>query len=144
LGFCAVPNVFVFQVLFPLISPFMDLTFVVSLLWVGWQKYQHPIDFSMLQNLTNLFYYYLLFLLLDFVTAIIPFCLEYKENWSLLFWLPFQRFFYRQLMYIVAIQVTLAALRGGPTRWNKLKRHSTVKFRDASLHGPEQSAPQSA
>jgi len=126
LGLVAIPNIFIFQVFFPLISPFMDLTIITSLIWVVFQKYHHPVDYSATFAFKKLFYFYLLFLLVDFVTAAMAFFLERKEDWSLLFWMFLQRFFYRQLMYYVAIKVTLTAIKGRVVRWGKLERKATV------------------
>jgi peptidoglycan-N-acetylglucosamine deacetylase len=126
LGFFAIPNIFIFQVLFPLISPFMDLTIVVSLVWVIFQKYHHPVDYSATFAFQHLFYFYLFFLLIDFVTSAIAFVLERKEDWTLLFWMFLQRFFYRQLMYYVAIKVTAAVIKGRMVRWGNQERKATV------------------
>lgn len=126
LGFFAIPNIFIFQIFFPLISPFMDLTILVSLAWVFWQKYHHPLDYSASFAFQKLLYFYLFFLLVDFITAAIAFILERKEDWTLLFWMFLQRFFYRQLMYYVAIKVTLAVIKGKMVRWGKLERKATV------------------
>jgi hypothetical protein len=68
----------------------------------------------------------LFFLIIDLLTAIIPFILEYKENWTLIIWLPLQRFYYRQLMYFVAIKSTLTAVSGNIVGWNKFERKDTV------------------
>jgi len=126
LGFFAIPNIFIFQVFFPLISPFMDLTILVSLIWVTFQKIHHPLDYSATFAFKKLFYFYLLFLVVDFITSAIAFIFERKEDWTLLFWMFLQRFFYRQLMYYVAIKVALAAIKGKMVRWGKLERKATV------------------
>lgn len=128
LGIFALPNVFIFQVFFPLISPLMDLTVILSLLWAGWQKYSHPIDVSAGTGLQSLLLYYGLFLLVDFFAALLPFCLERREEWSLLIWLPLQRFFYRQLLYYVAIKATVAAVRGKMAHWGTLERKATSRL----------------
>ncbi|MFH1182900.1 MAG: glycosyltransferase [Candidatus Moraniibacteriota bacterium] len=126
LGFFAIPNIFIFQIFFPLISPFMDLTIFASLIWVSWQKFHHPVDYSSTYAFKRLFFFYMLFLLVDFATAAIAFLFERKEDWTLLFWMFLQRFFYRQLMYYVAIKVTLAAIKGKMVRWGNLERKATV------------------
>lgn len=126
LGFFGIPNIIIFQVFFPLISPFMDLTIFTSLIWVLWQKFHHPLDYSPTFALKKLFFFYLLFLLVDFVTSAIAFVFERKEDWTLLFWMFLQRFFYRQLMYYVAIKVTLSAIKGKMVRWGNLERKATV------------------
>jgi cellulose synthase/poly-beta-1,6-N-acetylglucosamine synthase-like glycosyltransferase/peptidoglycan/xylan/chitin deacetylase (PgdA/CDA1 family)/spore germination protein YaaH len=125
LGFFAIPNIFVFQVFFTLISPFMDLAIIFSLIWVGWQKYQHPIGYDAYQALHGMLMYYLLFLAVDMTTSFVPFLLERKEQLRLIFLLPLQRFFYRQLMYYVAIKSTAAAIKGTFVRWGKLERKDT-------------------
>jgi peptidoglycan-N-acetylglucosamine deacetylase len=126
LGFFALPNVLVFQIIFPLISPLMDLMMVFSLGWAFWQFHYHTIDYSANYYLQKIIYYYLIFLLIDFISSDIPFLLEKKEDWKLLVWLPFQRFYYRQLMYYVAIKSFFAAVKGRTVGWNKLERKATV------------------
>jgi cellulose synthase/poly-beta-1,6-N-acetylglucosamine synthase-like glycosyltransferase/peptidoglycan/xylan/chitin deacetylase (PgdA/CDA1 family) len=126
LGFVALPNIFIFQVLFPLISPVMDLLMLATLLSVAINKLQHPQEFSA-DSLRRALFYYALFVAIEFAAALIAFLLEQKENKRLLVWLFWQRFFYRQLMYYVAIKATLASLKGIAVGWNKVERKATVK-----------------
>ncbi|MBI3650352.1 MAG: glycosyltransferase [Acidobacteria bacterium] len=126
LGLVALPNIFIFQVLFPLISPAMDLLMVLSLANVLWNRFQHPTDFSA-DTFWRVMFFYALFLAIDFIAAALAFGLERTENKRLLVWLFLQRFFYRQLMYYVAIKATFASLRGIAVGWNKLERKATVK-----------------
>ena len=134
LGIFAIPNVFIFQIMFPFISPLMDLMIVITASWALWQKYSHPLDYSAVNIFHNMLYYYVFFLIIDFTTALIPFFLEYRENWTLLIWLPFQRFFYRQLMYYVALKSVLTALRGKITGWNKFDRRASVPAASSLSH----------
>jgi peptidoglycan-N-acetylglucosamine deacetylase len=126
LGFVALPNVFIFQVLFPLISPAMDLLMLVTAVMTGIDRWQHPAEFSA-DSLKRALFYYAIFMTMEFLAAALAFILEYKENRRLLVWLFLQRFFYRQLMYYVAIKSTFASLRGIAVGWNKLERKATVK-----------------
>ncbi|WP_295389862.1 glycosyltransferase [uncultured Thiodictyon sp.] len=125
LGFVALPNVLVFQVLFPLVSPIMDFVLIGSLLLAAFDHAQHPDQYSP-DALWRVAFYYALFLAVDFLAAALAFALEPKENKWLLVWLVWQRFFYRQLMYYVAIKATLASLRGVVVGWAKLERKATV------------------
>ena len=125
LGFVALPNVLIFQVCFPLISPIMDLMLIASLILAAFNHAQHPLEYSP-DALYRVAFYYVLFLLVDFAAAALAFVLEPRENKWLLVWLVWQRFFYRQLMYYVAIKSTLAALRGVVVGWGKLERKATV------------------
>jgi len=128
MGLFAIPNVLIFQVFFPLISPVMDLALALSLAWAGWQKHLHPLDYSVTHPFREVLGFYLFFLAIDLLTAILAFTLERKgENWTLIFWLVFQRFFYRQLMYYVAIKTTLTALKGKVVGWRKFERKATVQ-----------------
>ena len=47
----------------------------------------------------------------------------------LLWWLPLQRFGYRQIMYYVVVRSLWTALRGPFVGWGKLERHGTVRAR---------------
>ena len=42
LGFVALPNILIFQILLPLVSPFIDVMFVVGVIWYFLQKHFHP------------------------------------------------------------------------------------------------------
>ena len=126
LGFVALPNVMIFQVLFPLISPVMDLLLVGTLGIAAINYWHHPVDFSP-DALWRVLFYYALFVTVDYLTAILAFTLEHHENWPLLIFLFWQRFFYRQLMYYVAIKSTLNSLRGRLVGWGKLERKATVQ-----------------
>src|SRR5262249_35741069 len=101
LGFAALPNIFVFQVLFPLISPVMDLLMLFTIVLAIVNKVQHPAEASA-DSLRRALFYYAFFVAVEFIAALIAFLLEQKENKRLLVWLFWQRFFYRQLMYYVA------------------------------------------
>lgn len=126
MGTVALPNVLIFQVLFPLISPVMDILLIGSLVLAAFSFLQHPAQYSP-EPLWRVVYYYALFVLVDYLAAILAFILERGENWSLLLWLFWQRFFYRQLMYYVAIKSTLSTLRGKQVGWGKLERKATVQ-----------------
>lgn len=125
LGMFAIPNVLVFQIFFPLISPLMDIVMIGSIFWALWQKHQQPAEYST-NGLEHLIWFYILFLAVDFLAALVGFLLERKEDWKLMFWLLPQRFFYRQLMYYVAIKSTITAIKGSMVGWGKLERKATV------------------
>ena len=92
---------------------------------------QHPAEFSP-DALWRVLFYYALFVTADYLAAVLAFTLERQESWSLLVWLFWQRFFYRQLMYYVAIKSTLTSLRGVLVGWGKLERKATVTVREAT------------
>jgi len=110
LGWIAMPNALVFQVLFPLLSPIGDLALLLSL-GRG--------------HLSAVASGYLGFLLLDLVASAFAFILDRKP----LSWLPLllvQRFSYRQFLYLVALRAMLGAVAGTRHGWRKLERTGTV------------------
>jgi cellulose synthase/poly-beta-1,6-N-acetylglucosamine synthase-like glycosyltransferase/peptidoglycan/xylan/chitin deacetylase (PgdA/CDA1 family)/spore germination protein YaaH len=125
LGLVGLPNIVLFQVLFPLISPLLDATLLFALggtLLRAWQNAGPDVA----QSLTETALYYLLFTVVDFSTAALAFHLEPAEDKRLLAWIIPQRFVYRQLMYLVALKSTFAVLRGFEVGWGKLERKATV------------------
>jgi cellulose synthase/poly-beta-1,6-N-acetylglucosamine synthase-like glycosyltransferase/peptidoglycan/xylan/chitin deacetylase (PgdA/CDA1 family)/spore germination protein YaaH len=126
LGFIAMPNVWIFQILFPLISPIMDLMLIYTLLSAGLDRWQQPSGYSM-TNLGQVLFYYALFLAIDWLAACFAFVLEKKERWRLLWWIFLQRFCYRQVMYYVMIKSVATAAGGALVGWGKLERKATVE-----------------
>jgi len=125
LGLFAIPNVLVFQIFFPLFSPLMDIVMIGSITWTIWQKHQQAAQYSA-TGLEQLIWFYLIFLAVDFLAAFVGFLLEHKEDWKLIIWLLPQRFFYRQLIYYVAIKSVITAIKGSMVGWGKLERKATV------------------
>ncbi|HLO00368.1 MAG TPA: glycosyltransferase [Pyrinomonadaceae bacterium] len=126
LGFVALPNVWIFQILFPLISPVMDLMLVYTLVVAGLDRLQQPAAYSS-TALRQVLFYYALFLAIDWLAAGFAFLLEKKESWRLLWWLFLQRFCYRQVMYYVMIKSVAVATRGSTVGWGKLDRKATAE-----------------
>lgn len=126
LGFIAMPNVWIFQILFALMSPVMDLMLIYVLVASALDRWQQPTGYSS-TNLQQVLFYYALFLAIDWVSAGFAFLLERRERWSLLWWLFLQRFCYRQVMYYVMIKSVAMAIRGPVVGWGKLERKATVE-----------------
>jgi len=125
LGFLGLPNIWVYQIFFQIISPLMDLWLVYICLkaWLMW--IWHPASWEP-DALLRVVFYYALFMAADILAGIVAFLLERSEDKKLLVWLVPQRFFYRQLMYVVALRTVLASLRGRAMGWAKLERKATV------------------
>jgi len=96
-------DIFVFQILLPLVSPVLDLLFLGSLvLWglAGLHITQIPHLWTT-EDVQRSVVFFLGFLLIDVLTCVVAFALERHEDWTLLIPVLLQRFYYRQLMYIV-------------------------------------------
>jgi peptidoglycan-N-acetylglucosamine deacetylase len=125
LGLIALPQTWLFQFLFSLLAPLVDVALVWRLALSSYDLLQHPDQFDS-DTLLKVLCYYLAFLLIDCTSAAIALAMERKEKWSLLPWLVLQRFGYRQLMYYVVVKAMLAAVLGPLVGWGKLERQATV------------------
>src|SRR6267378_4364153 len=124
LGFVALPNIFVFQILLPLVSPVLDLLFLGSLvLWglAGLHITQIP-QLWTTADVQHSVVFFLGFLLIDVLTCVIAFALERHEDWALLIPVLLQRFYYRQLMYIVLFRSVKEAVSGRPVGWKGVEK----------------------
>jgi cellulose synthase/poly-beta-1,6-N-acetylglucosamine synthase-like glycosyltransferase/peptidoglycan/xylan/chitin deacetylase (PgdA/CDA1 family) len=120
LGFIALPNILLFQLILPLVSPIIDLLFLGSLaMWgieklhLSWFPQLHSDDGDLLRSVL----FFAAFLLIDALTCALAFFLEKKEDWTLLFPVLLQRFYYRQLMYVVLFRSVKEAVSGRPVGW---------------------------
>jgi cellulose synthase/poly-beta-1,6-N-acetylglucosamine synthase-like glycosyltransferase/peptidoglycan/xylan/chitin deacetylase (PgdA/CDA1 family)/spore germination protein YaaH len=110
LGCVALPNMLLFQILFPILSPIGDFVLLASL----FRRDLRPFAAG-----------YLMFLAMDLIGSFVAFRLDRRNLWGLSVVL-IQRFYYRQFMYVVTFASLLAALRGTRHGWNKLKRTGSV------------------
>jgi cellulose synthase/poly-beta-1,6-N-acetylglucosamine synthase-like glycosyltransferase/peptidoglycan/xylan/chitin deacetylase (PgdA/CDA1 family)/spore germination protein YaaH len=125
LGWIALPNIFVFQLVLPLISPVIDLMFFGSLLlWALGQKVAHLPQFWTTADVERSVLFFLGFLLIDVFTCMVAFALERKEDWTLLIPVLLQRFYYRQLMYVVLFRSVKEAVSGRPVGWRGVEKEA--------------------
>lgn len=120
LGFIALPNIFVFQLALPLISPIIDLLFLGSVAIWALEKMHVSWLFTLRatnEDLMRSVLFFIGFLLIDVLTCVLAFALERKEDWTLLFPVLLQRFYYRQLMYVVLFRSVKEAVSGRPVGW---------------------------
>lgn len=125
LGFVALPNVWVFQLLFAFVAPVADLLFGWSLATVYWNKVQHGAEYAM-QSLQQVVLYYLAFLAVDWLAGIAALLMEPREEKGLSWLLLLQRFVYRQVLYWAVVRAVFAAAQGRARGWGKLVRKGTV------------------
>ncbi len=128
LGLVALPNVFLFQIMLPLISPVIDLLFILSV--VLWGLAQLRItrlpQLWTAQDVERSLIFFAAFMLIDFFTCVVAFALERHEDWTLLAPLLIQRFYYRQMMYVVLFRALREAVRGRPVGWRGVEPHLPV------------------
>ena len=132
LGFVALPNIVIFQILLPLVSPLIDIMFAFGMLWYFIQKYFHP-DSTDPASIKKLVAFFFVFLVVDFLASALAFALERrrpdeKEDVWLLSQVWLQRFAYRQLFSVVLFKTLKRALEGRKFSWDKLERTAAVNY----------------
>jgi len=135
LGFVALPNIIIFQILLPLVSPFIDIMFAAGAIWYFVQKHFHP-DSTDPASFHKLVAFFFAFLVIDFIASAIAFALERrrpddKEDIWLLSQVWLQRFAYRQLFSIVLFKTLKRAMEGRKFAWDKLERTAAVSYMPA-------------
>ncbi len=136
LGWVALPNIVIFQILLPLVSPLIDIMFAVGTIWYFIQKHFHP-DSTDPASFHKLVLFFFAFLVIDFIASAIAFALERrrpddKEDVWLLSQVWLQRFAYRQLFSVVLFKTLKRALEGRKFAWDKLERTAAVNYMPAT------------
>ncbi len=135
LGFIALPQIWLFQIVLAVVAPLVDLAVVWGLVSAILAHIAHPIEWSP-DETTNILLYWGVFVLIDLMAGVMGMAMEREAPWSDLPWLPLQRFGYRQLMYSVVVRAVITAVRGPQVGWGKLERRGTAS---APLFGPKSS-----
>ncbi len=133
LGWIALPNIIVFQILLPLFSPFIDALFIFSAGEFLFSRYFHP-ESTDPASFERRALFFAVFLAIDFFTATLAFLLERRESGRgedlpLLLHVWMQRFAYRQLFSAVLVRTVKRAIDGKPFAWEKLERTAAVSRR---------------
>jgi len=144
LGWVALPNIVIFQLLLPLVSPLIDLMFAFGAFWYLFQKYFHP-ESADPASFQRLLLFFAAFLVIDFLASVVAFALERRrpenrEDVWLLSQVWLQRFAYRQLFSVVLLKTLKRALEGQRFAWDKLERTAAVRYQPGektdSVHVP--------
>jgi cellulose synthase/poly-beta-1,6-N-acetylglucosamine synthase-like glycosyltransferase/peptidoglycan/xylan/chitin deacetylase (PgdA/CDA1 family) len=105
------PNIFIFNMMLPLIYPFADSAFIFGLFSSQWQTLILP---------------FLLFTAFDLTYAMWGVWGE-PNAWRLMLAVPLQRIVYRQLLYISVMRSVVRALEGTGSSWNKFAKMGETK-----------------
>jgi cellulose synthase/poly-beta-1,6-N-acetylglucosamine synthase-like glycosyltransferase/peptidoglycan/xylan/chitin deacetylase (PgdA/CDA1 family)/spore germination protein YaaH len=134
MGLFALPNILIFQIMLPLVSPLIDFMFVAGVFHYFIDKHFHP-ETTSTASFYKLIAFFAAFLLIDFIASTLAFALERKhpaskgDGW-LLFHIWIQRFSYRQVFSVVLFKTVKRAIDGKPFSWDKLER--TAKMSEAT------------
>ena len=112
IGRRALPYMFFFQILLPMIAPLIDLFALYGILFTD------PV---------RVISYWLAFNAVQLALAAFAFRMD-GESLRPLWALPLQQFVYRQLMYLVIIESTVSAIVGTRAHWGTLERTGDVEI----------------
>jgi hypothetical protein len=114
-----------FQIVFAMISPLIDLALAISIIGTGVRIAQH--GWAQTQtDVLRMLVYWIAFTSIDLACGWVAYRLDVREKRFPGFLLLAQRFVYRQLMYGVVIRAIGAALSGLGIGWGKLERTGRV------------------
>ena len=142
-GALALPTLWVFQVGLQLLAPCVDLQLAWASVTLGWGFLESGVMHGLwiappgsAELLSKVAFFYALFFAVELGGALIAFRLD-REKPGLLWWLFWQRFVYRQLLYVTAWKSLWMALGGVHQGWNKLVRKGTVNIGGAPKKNAE-------
>ncbi|UVO55354.1 polysaccharide deacetylase family protein [Sphingomonas sp. SUN039] len=125
LALVGIPQAWLFQIVFAVISPIIDFALLVSIVGTvlrveqhGWAQTQSDVLIMAL--------YWIMFTGIDIACGAVAYWLDPRERRYPAHLLVAQRFIYRQLMYGVVLKAVGAALRGPSVGWGKLERSGRV------------------
>jgi len=125
LAFIGMPQAWLFQIAFAVVSPLIDLALAVSIggtilrvMEHGWAQTQ--------TDVLRMGAYWSGFVLIDLACGLVAFRLDVRGEKFRPLLLLAQRFVYRQVMYSVVIRAVSAALHGVAQGWGKLERTGRV------------------
>jgi cellulose synthase/poly-beta-1,6-N-acetylglucosamine synthase-like glycosyltransferase len=125
LALVGIPQAWLFQIGFALISPLIDLALAVSIISTFVRVQQH--GWAQTQSdVIRMLFYWIAFTGIDAICGWIAYKLEPREKRFPVFLLLAQRFVYRQIMYSVVVRAVAAAVRGPWVGWGKLERSGRV------------------
>jgi len=131
-GLFGLPNIVIFQFLFTLMAPIIDFMLLWSLL-AGIREYGMRPHEGIPPIMWTVGTYWLVFQLLETGAAALAMFIDGKRAvWRLLPLLFLQRFCYRQLLYLCAVRVAFAAMKGRLQGWNKLARTARLAHQQSS------------
>ena len=126
LALVGIPQAWLFQIVFAMISPIIDLALGISVVSTIIRVHQH--GWAQTQSdVLRMGVYWLAFSSIDLICGWIAYRLEPRRQPYPGHLLLAQRFVYRQLMYSVVIRAVGAALSGPWVGWGKLQRTGRVE-----------------
>ncbi len=125
LGFVALPQIWLFQIILACVAPLVDLAVIWSAV-SGVMAHQAHAEQWDHQRVLLPVLYWAVFVLVDLSACALGMAMERRAPWRDILWTPLQRFGYRQLMYYVVARAVLSALQGVRVSWGVQERRASV------------------
>jgi cellulose synthase/poly-beta-1,6-N-acetylglucosamine synthase-like glycosyltransferase len=129
IGMVSIPELLMFSIMLATMAPIADLVFLAAATDYVIDLIVPPPAGAAALSLSAVAAYSA-YLLSDLAVGVFAFRLEPSEDKRQLWLLPFQRFLYRQLLYVSAMRALYAALSGRLMRWQKVTRTIHPGFPD--------------
>lgn len=134
LALVGIPQSWVFQIGFAMVSPLIDLALLGSVVGTALRVYQHGWAQTE-SDVLRMALYWVAFTAIDIACGWVAYRLETSEGKYPALLLVAQRFVYRQLMYGVVVRAVWSALRGPRVGWSKLERSGSVDVQRNAVPG---------
>ena len=121
LGLLSLPDLAIFGYIMPLLAPLADL-FLIIMIYGFITGLGDPAQVDTVAATGSVLLAYLLLPLLEILTVAIAFRLDPKEDRRLMWLIPVQRIFYRQLLYFSVIRAVWRAATGSLAKWGRSSR----------------------
>lgn len=143
LAFIGMPQAWLFQIVFAMISPLIDLALAVSIVGTIIRVAEHGVAQTQ-TDVLRMALYWAAFTTVDLACGLVAYRLDVRERRLPVLLLLTQRFVYRQLMYGVVIRAVGAALSGLGIGWGKLERTGRVNTPEGPQGPQDPGAPATA
>ena len=121
-GLISIPDMLIFGYLFPLLAPIADAFILLLLYNVLSGSWSGEVGTAVSDTPGYLILAYMILPLFDLLVAAYALKTDGRESMKLLWLFPFQRFFYRQLLYYSVYRSVLRALTGSLADWGRVRR----------------------
>lgn len=129
IGLVSLPDLYLFGICFAMLAPIADLILVFNILDILRNAADGQPLLGDSENVIILAGYALL-PLMDLAVALVALRMERRvdksDRYSMLWIMPFQRIYYRQLLYFTVYRSVVRALTGRLAQWGKQQRMGTV------------------
>ncbi|NRB01769.1 MAG: glycosyltransferase [Rhodobacteraceae bacterium] len=124
-GLVSIPDMFVFGYLFPLLAPIADLFVLLLIYTLISGSWAGDVGTSAALISPDMLWAYLALPALEFAIATFAVLSDRTAKKSLILIWPFQRIFYRPILYLTVFRALLRAMSGTLAVWGKSKRHGS-------------------